>query len=274
MTTRPPLAARRKAQGLSQEALAQFLEVHTQTVYKWETGEQVPSVSHRAGLAQALNVSLSELPALLGHELPGLSGHTVSPWLSHYASLEQGAARMERFDPLTIPGLLQTPRYAEAVLRGHYLTVTDEQVDQRVGARVARATVLQRKPEPLELHCIIDEAVLSRPAGEADVMREQLQHLVTVCQQPNVTLQVVEAGSGLLHCASAGSFDLFTAEAGASPFMACTETVSSFNYLDGHSSIQEYTQLFSHLAQAALSPGNSADLITQTNMENKQCRKI
>ena len=149
MSTHSPLAARRKALGYSQEALAELLEVHSQTVYRWEKGEANPSVTHRVLLAKALEVTLQELSSLLGYELPSPDGHHVPPWLSHYASLEQGAGMLQRFDPVTVPGLLQTRRYAEAVMRGHYISVTDERVDQRVRARVSRAAVLQRQPEPL-----------------------------------------------------------------------------------------------------------------------------
>ena len=100
-------------------------------------------------------------------------------------------------------------------------------------------------------------------------MSEQLQHLVTVGHQPNVTLQVVDAGSGVLH-SSIGAFDLFTADTGASPFMACTEAMSGSTYVDGPPAIKVYSLLFSHLAAAALSPSNSADLITETNGEIAQ----
>ena len=270
MPTRPPLAARRKAQGLSQEALAELLGVHTQTIYKWETGEQEPTARHRVGLAQALNATLNELPHLLGEESSSLNGHSVSQWLTLYASLEQGAVRLEVFEPLTIPGLLQTPRYAEAVLKTYYHPATDDQADQGVRARVSRAAVLKRQPEPLELHCIIDEAILSRTAGKADVMREQLQHLVKLAQQRNVTLQVVEARSDGLHSASFGTFGLFTDARGESPYLAWTETISGYSYVEWPPAINEYSQLFHHLAEAALSPNDSADLITQTNMENEQ----
>jgi transcriptional regulator with XRE-family HTH domain len=62
---RQGLALRRKAVGLTQEALAQRLGVERSTVVRWEAGDTEPLPSIRPHVAQALHVSLDQLAELL-----------------------------------------------------------------------------------------------------------------------------------------------------------------------------------------------------------------
>ena len=106
------LAARRKALGFSQESLARTLDISTQTVSRWELGLSSPRARYRAGLAEALNLTTAELEHLLtGNGSLIANGHAVPAWLSHYASLEQGASKLHGYEPVTVPGLLQTRAY-------------------------------------------------------------------------------------------------------------------------------------------------------------------
>ncbi|MDQ4092682.1 MAG: helix-turn-helix domain-containing protein [Actinomycetota bacterium] len=62
---RQGLAQRRKAVGLTQEALAQRLGVERSTVVRWEAGDTEPLPSIRPHVAAALQLSLDQLAALL-----------------------------------------------------------------------------------------------------------------------------------------------------------------------------------------------------------------
>lgn len=64
------LAARRKALGLTQEDLAELLEVERSTVARWERGETEPLPWIRPKLARALNVSADRLEELLADGRP------------------------------------------------------------------------------------------------------------------------------------------------------------------------------------------------------------
>jgi len=196
-------------------------------------------------------------------------GHAVPPWLDHYTSLEQGAARLETFEPIAIPGLLQTERYATAVMRTNHLPVSETDIEERVRARLVRQEVLSRQPEPLQLICVIDESVLHRVTGDREIMSEQMAHLVSMVARPTVRLHVVPAASGALHCAAFGSFRLFTSAGASTPFMTCTEDLTGFNYLDRPEAIEAHAQLFEHLTTVALTTAQSADLI-QTIAERYQ----
>jgi hypothetical protein len=218
-----------------------------------------------------LDVTLPQLEQLIDgtSETAGLNGHAVPPWLDHYTSLEQAAARLQTFEPIAIPGLLQTEDYATAVMRSNHLPVSEEAIVELVRARLARQDVLDRQPEPLELFCVIDESVLHRVTGSDDVMAAQLDHLATMAQKPSLQLQVVPADSSALHCAAFGSFRLFTSAGATAPFMTCTEDLTGFNYLDRPPAIEAHAELFEHLTRAALSPPETANLI-QTTAERYQ----
>lgn len=129
------------------------------------------------------------------------------------------------------------------------------------GARMARQAVLDRNPDPLELHCVIDESVLNRETGGPAVMAEQLDRLASVADRPTVLVQIVPAGGGALHCASFGSFSLFTSAESSGPFMACTEDLGGNHYQDGPTVIEAHAELFEHLTTIALPPEQSAELI-------------
>ncbi len=65
MNFRIQLIAARKAKGLSQEELAERLNVSRQTIYKWEAGVTYPDIEKLSRLAKQLDVSTSYL---LGEE--------------------------------------------------------------------------------------------------------------------------------------------------------------------------------------------------------------
>lgn len=207
-------------------------------------------------------MTLAELEQLLdGIGAVAVNGHAVPAWLDHYASLEQAAARLQTFEPIAIPGLLQTEDYATAVMRSSHLPVSEETIQQRVRARLSRQAVLDRKPNPLELVCVIDESVFRRVTGGRQVMATQLQHLVQMGRKPTIGIHVIPAEGSVLHCAAFGSFRLFTSTGALEPFMTCTEDLTGFNYLDRRDGVDAHARLFEHLTSAALTTPDSIALI-------------
>ena len=263
-TPRHQFIARRKALGFTQETLAYALESGVTSIRRWEQGAGTPKPRFRRRLADVLEVTLPQLEQMVGLNSPALNGHAVPPWLNHYASLEQGAAKLQTFEPIIIPGLLQTEEYAAAVLRAHYLPVSDESVSERVKARMARKAVLDREPEPLELVCVFDECVLHRVTGGPEVMAGQLHHLYEMAARRSIELLIVPADGNALHCTPFGSFDLFTSAGATRPFIVCTEDLGGVNYQDRLQPIADYSRLFEHLVNSALSSTESAELIRST----------
>ena len=263
-TRRDRLVARREALGYSQEALAEAICVSAESVARWERGLTKPRATHRRPLADRLQVTLPELERLLdsqGKSLP--VGHSVPAWLSHYASLEQGAARLQTFESTTIPGLVQTAAYAKAVMELRREALDVQVIADRVEARMARQAVLDRQPEPLELICVIDEMAITRQTDTPETMANQLDHLLEMSLRPTIQIQIYPGPP--LHDVTFGSFQLFTSADTALPFMACTEDLSGINYVGGQAAIEAHVELFEHLARIALPPDQSAELIKITS---------
>jgi transcriptional regulator with XRE-family HTH domain len=261
-TRRQKLASRRRALGFSQESLSEAVGVSPTTVARWEQGTSLPKAIIRGPLAEKLQVTMPELERMLTSEPPAaLNGHAVPAWLDHYTSLEQGAARIQTVEPVTVPGLLQTEDYAAAMLRQHYQPVSEQDVADRTESRMTRQAVLDRRPDPLELHCIIDESALNRETGSAGVMAAQMDHLLAMDAKPTVLVQIVPADGPALHTAWFGSFTLFTSAGSSTPFMTCTENLGGVHYQDSPHVIEAHAELFAHLAAVALTPEQSAELI-------------
>jgi hypothetical protein len=150
-----------------------------------------------------------------------------------FVAHEARASRINIYQALFIPGLLQTDDYARAitaaVLRqepGH------PHVTARVQIRLSRQhRFFQRLqgPNPPELVTFIDEAVLRRPVGGSAVLRDQLSHLMEMAQRPHITVVVVPMQIGahpglggvfeLLEFAGADTPDFLFVESSASDFV-------------------------------------------------------
>ena len=98
------------------------------------------------------------------------------------------------------PGLLQTEDYARALLHGTLPYASNEEIENRVTARIARQALLGRE-DPPKFWAITDEAAVRRQVGGRDVMRAQLSRLRAAAERPNVTIQVARRGD----CAGCGS---------------------------------------------------------------------
>jgi transcriptional regulator with XRE-family HTH domain len=266
---RQALRQRRRQQGLTQEALAFAIGVATTTYREWERGMASPRVGFRPRLARQLDVSLAEMDRLLDGEghTPVPDGLAVPAWLGHYAALEQGAAQIWSFEPVVVPGLLQTAAYATAIERVDPAAATEEAVRQKVDARLARQRVLTRQPDPLALSVVLDESVLHRIAGDRTVMAEQLGHLVDVTDRPTIKVRVLPFDAGVFSAAF-GSFTVLTSPGSPCPYMACVEDRAGVHYLDRPHEIHAHIFLFEHLLRVALSPEDSVDMIRALAKEN------
>jgi transcriptional regulator with XRE-family HTH domain len=132
---------------------------------------------------------------LLREEIGDGLGYQAYPsWFQDWLVKEREARRLRWFEPLLVPGLLQTADYARAVFRTRF-GVTDEWIDEQVAARLKRQDIMERD-QPTQLWVIVDEFVLRRAVGGAHVMREQVGHLIEMSQQPHVSVQVISAVVG------------------------------------------------------------------------------
>ena len=107
-----------------------------------------------------------------------------------YIGLEAGAASIRNFEPVVVPGLLQTADYAREIFRNGPIELDPDEVERLLEVRLARQEILGREDRP-RLWAVVDEAVIHRVVGSVSVMRGQLRHLAESAQQRRTTIQVV-----------------------------------------------------------------------------------
>lgn len=191
----------------SQEALSRKLGFERSVIAKAETGERPAS----AEVADALIVLF---PALAGgrfaelSEVARRSGGIIPSWFAEWLEHEKAAAVIRWWEPLLVPGLLQTADYARAVLGWGPDNGTD--LDDRLALRMERQRIFDRGKPP-EVWMLISETVLRYCVGSPDVMRKQVDHLRDMSQRPRVAVQVVPE-SARAYGGLSGAFAIGTVE--------------------------------------------------------------
>ncbi|WP_163511377.1 helix-turn-helix domain-containing protein [Fodinicola acaciae] len=175
-----------------------------------------------------------------------------------FIAYEAEAALLRNFEPLLVPGLLQTEDYARAV--SSVGREADEPgIDQRVTTRLRRQQVLHRRPAPLKFHAIVSEAALHCEVGDRDVLRQQLRHIANVSRLSNVTVQVLPFAAGA-ELADRHGFAILTFER-EDPTLGYTEMLTGQQLLSGAQEVARLDATYDHLRKLALSPAESASLI-------------
>ncbi|GAB2497446.1 helix-turn-helix domain-containing protein [Streptosporangium sandarakinum] len=178
------LRRHRKARGWSQIKLSKAVPYSVGTISMIETAKRSPSEEFARYCDEAL-----EAEGALMRLWPMVSHAAAPPWFRPWLDVEATAEAIRTWEPLIVPGLLQTEDYARAILSGE-IGVTPEQVEQQVTARMERQSILKRSKPPL-FWVVIDEAVLHRPIGSPAVMTAQISYLVEAAQTPRTTVQVL-----------------------------------------------------------------------------------
>lgn len=168
--------------------------------------------------------------------------------------LENDATAEKTFEPLFIPGLLQTPAYARALIQVGQ-TRSGKAADRLVQLRVDRQAVLTRDPDPLALWAVIDEAALRRPVGGTEVMRDQIRHLIEASQRDNVKIQVLPFSRGA-HAGLDGPFTVL--ELPDTPAVVYTETQAGNIYVEKDLAVRGFVEMFGLLRGEALDVGQTA----------------
>jgi transcriptional regulator with XRE-family HTH domain len=161
-------------------------------------------------------------------------------WLEPYFGLEAAASFIRNFELQFIPGLLQTEGYARALIRlGN--APSEDDVVRRVEARLSRQEILGRATPP-RLWAVIDESALCRPIGGRTVMRDQVRHLIEMCDHPFVTLQILPFQAGA-HPAMGGPFTILRFSEPDLRDVVYIEQLTSALYLDKPSEVDSYLEV-------------------------------
>lgn len=179
-------------------------------------------------------------------------------------NFESRATRIQNFEALVIPGLLQTDEYTETIIASIDKTLSQVELTNLVASRRARQAVLGRRK--LHFLAIIDEGAFRRPIAESGVMRRQLRHLVDTADRPNVTVRVVPLQRGP-HAGLQGPFAIL--EFDEEPSLVYTENQVTSMFLDEKEDIAAYRLALGNILNEALDPAESAELIARLADEHE-----
>ncbi|MFG2815626.1 helix-turn-helix domain-containing protein [Streptomyces sp. NPDC048410] len=173
------------------------------------------------------------------------------------AEAEAVTTAIRSYNPLLIPGLLQTPAYAAELFRTYRPMASDAQVEELVTIRMERARLLDDPTKPLFM-TVIDEAALRRPVGGPAAMSEILRHVADLMRRRRVIAQVLPFAAGA-HAALGGALKLMEFPDG--PPLCFLEGLDTGKLVDDPATVARHALTFTLLQTTALSPAHSLDLI-------------
>jgi hypothetical protein len=186
-------------------------------------------------------------------------GDVLPGWFSAYLGLEAAASLIRTYEVQFVPGLLQTPDYARAVVLLGHGAARAEEIDRRVDVRMTRQQLLTR-PDAPHLWAVVDEAALRRPIGGPAVLSAQISALIDAAKLPNVTIQVIPFDAGG-HAAAGGAFSLLRFADQELPDVVFMEQLTSALYLDKRDDVDQYAEAMERLCIEAEPPGRTVELL-------------
>jgi transcriptional regulator with XRE-family HTH domain len=255
----------RDASGLSRDAVAEHLGCsvghvrHLETAYSTPKPLEVRHLLPLYGAGERTEDFLKLVDAARRGrdwwaDFPG-----VPERLDLLLGMEAAAVAIHSYDAMLVPGLFQTPAYAEAVIRAGKPNLPEAELQPLIDLRMQRQDILTRRPDPPAVWRVLDESVLHRRTENPKVMIEQLKHLVKLAKLPNVHIQILPFDAVGVHAGMDGSFTVFTfgPEMVGDPGVAYTESRVSGNYYEKPADIQCYRDTWSLVQLQALNPEES-----------------
>jgi hypothetical protein len=174
-----------------------------------------------------------------------------------WADFEDEASSLLYYEPLVIPGLLQTPEYARSIIKATGHGLTDAQVDALVASRMARQGLLSRST-PLKLSVLIEQSVLERPFHDQGAQHRQIRHLIDAGERPNVTVRVVPTDAEL-HSGLSGPFVIL--EYDDDPSLVLLENKIASLFIDEDDQIEVFEATWAALRRLAYTEEETLDYL-------------
>lgn len=171
--------------------------------------------------------------------------------------LEDRATHAMEYGGQIVPGLVQTPGYAEALFRTVAPRSSGERITDLVTARMARH---QRWAPigPGRLSVVLDEAVIRRRVGSHATMWEQLKKLAELTDKPDVTVQLLPFDHGV-HPLMGGTLTLLVLDDGTR--VAYEESISTGTLVEDNEGVLLRQWQYDLVRGSALSPAQSREVI-------------
>jgi transcriptional regulator with XRE-family HTH domain len=239
--------------GISQEDLGQRISYSSSLVGMVETARRAPARDFTERCDAALGTG-----GVLTRLWPLVSQESLPRWFRPFAEVERTATSIRSWEPLVIPGLLQTEDYARALSAAWQPGDGREVVQQQVNARMERQQLLVRDDPPL-LWMIIGEVALRNPVGSPAVLREQLAQLLEhEAEHPKIIVQVVPLNAGA-HPGLEDPLVLVTRR--DEPDLAYLEVQGRGQLVESGEEVGRYGLLYDLLRAVALPPDASREMI-------------
>jgi transcriptional regulator with XRE-family HTH domain len=238
----------RERAGLTQAALAQRLGYSEAQIAAIEQGRRIPrpeAIDRLDSLLDGGGMLLAMKQAIALARYPA--------FFRDAARIEETAVEFHQYAPLIVPGMLQTEEYARTMFAVWRPRRHEAEIEQMVAARLARHKLFNRRPSPV-LSFVLEEAVLQRPIGGAQVLRGQLEHLLLTTRNPNVEIQVMPT-SATDHACVDGPFTLMVPEGGEQ--VAYLESQGSGRVVTDREIVRGIAARYGIIRAQALSPRES-----------------
>lgn len=267
----------RSKAGLTLDEVAELMTCSTSKISRLETGKGIPKVPDVRELMRIYGVAAdTERDMLLrlvrdgrehGWWEPLTEGVTPERFVmdapGRYAALESDATAVRSFGLTMVHGLLQTEDYARAVITAGLPHHPQAEIDRLVELRLMRQDALLRSdPAALELHVVLDEAVLHREVGGRAVMAAQLRRILDLSTRSTVSVQILPFEAGM-HRAHAGQFVILEIPEELGSDVVYIEGHAGETYLDGRSDVDLYKDVFTDVVRFALPAAASRAVVAR-----------
>ncbi|MFJ4620024.1 helix-turn-helix domain-containing protein [Streptomyces sp. NPDC088812] len=256
----------RLAAKLDQPRAAEVIAASQARISRLESGHVTARVIEVRLLLDAYGVT----DAGVRGKLEELAKHSKNRgwWLEHAAhlrpdyvdhiALEDDATYIREWQPVLVPGLLQTPAYAEAIATGSPNYIAPDRVAQLVKVREGRQAKIEEGGASYT--AILWESVVAHPLVSVDTHREQLAAILEVGRRKNVTVQVLPFSTGVLGAVTS-AFSTFSFDVEPAVEAVTLENLRGTSVLESSADLTAYANMYDQLRSSALAPDTSAQLI-------------
>ncbi|WP_158581394.1 helix-turn-helix domain-containing protein [Actinomadura spongiicola] len=275
------LRALRTRAGVAADDAARHIARTDSTISRMETGQSSVPARVLERLVELYGATPEEIAQLT--ELAKAArqrgwwqryGEVLHPGFEFYLGLEAEATEMHAYVSEWVPGILQSPEYARAVLSVEPRPPSEEEIQARIEARTARQAILSGD-DPLQYWVVLDESVLHRAVGSSQIMAEQLRVLLTQARRRNIKVQVLPFSIGA-HPGTCGSFTLLTLDLGdaaVSEYVYVENRAGSL-LMDKVPEVETHRLAFDSLRAQALSPRDSIAMIEKIATDWEQPERL
>ncbi|MGY0060873.1 helix-turn-helix domain-containing protein [Streptomyces sp. LZ34] len=262
---------------LDQPQAAEVLGVHQARVSRIESGHVTARIPEIRVLLGAYGIDDPKVGAKL--ETLAKNANRRGWWLEHAAhlrsdyldhiSLEDDATFIREWQPSLIPGLLQVPAYAEAIITSSHVFIDPDKVTKLVEVKEDRQAKIEEREGAANYAAIIWEPVIIHSIVKPEIHQEQLAHMLEVGKRQNVTLQVLPVSAG----AKAGmpsAFSCFSFDAEPIVEAVTLDNLRGSSILEAAEDLTAYSLAFDQLRSAALAPDESSRLIRRVLRNSKE----